>query len=191
VTLSDFLIAHGSALILPLAVVEGPVVTIVTGFLAAQGYFDRYCALLLLTGGDVVGDLVYYWIGSTSIKPLTLLRQRIGLDNSVTYKLQHDLAHNATTMLFVGKWTHTVGCLVLIGSGMLRMPLQPFILANLLAGIPKTVVLFSVGYFAADHYPILERQAVLGATVTGAVGIAWIVVILRRTGRISSGSINR
>jgi membrane-associated protein len=191
VTLSDFLIAHGSALILPLAVVEGPVVTIVTGFLAAQGYFDRYCALLLLTGGDLVGDLVYYWIGRTSIRPLTLLRGQIGLGDAVTPKLQQDLAHSATTMLFVGKWTHTVGCLVLIGAGMLRMPLQRFILANLFAGIPKTVVLFGLGYFAADQYPILERHAVLGATVTGAVGIACIVVILRKTGRISTGSIDR
>ena len=34
--MADFLIAHGSALILPLSVIEGPIVMVVTGFLAAR-----------------------------------------------------------------------------------------------------------------------------------------------------------
>jgi hypothetical protein len=38
VTIDSFLVAHGSALILPLSVIEGPVVTILTGLLSAQGY---------------------------------------------------------------------------------------------------------------------------------------------------------
>ena len=47
-TIDSFLIAHGSALILPLSVIEGPVVSILTGFLSAQGYFHWYWALCLL-----------------------------------------------------------------------------------------------------------------------------------------------
>ena len=51
-------------------------------------------------------------------------------------------------MLVIGKWTHTIGCVVLIGSGMLRLPLPRFILINLLATVPKSAVLFGIGYFA-------------------------------------------
>jgi len=36
-TLDGFLIAYGSALILPAAVIEGPVVSIISGVLSAQG----------------------------------------------------------------------------------------------------------------------------------------------------------
>ena len=52
-------------------------------------------------------------------------------------------------MLLIGKWTHSLGCVVLIGSGMLRVPLPRFILVNLLATVPKSAVLFGFGYFAS------------------------------------------
>jgi membrane protein DedA with SNARE-associated domain len=187
VTLTGFLIAYGSALILPLSVIEGPIVTIVTGFLTSQGYFDWYWALPLLMGGDVIGDVGYYWIGRTGIKPLTLLRRRLGIGGAITPAFQQHLRRNATRMLLVGKWTHALGGLVLVGSGMLRLPLPRFILVNLLATVPKTAVLFGLGYFAGDHYPVLERHYVLATGVATAAALASIALILRRTDGIRAG----
>ena len=159
VTLDGFLIAHGSALILPLAVIEGPVVTILTGFLSAQGYFDWYWALCLLVCGDLIGDLIYYWIGRTGRTPLAGLGRRLGAAPRRARPSCNDgLTHNAAKMLFIGKWTHSIGWLVLIGSGMLRLPLPRFMLVNLLATIPKSAVLFGVGYFAGDCYPLFEQH---------------------------------
>ena len=112
-TLTDFLITHGSALILPLAVMEGPVVSIVTGVLAWQGYFEWYWALFLLIAGDLVGDVIYYWIGRTGITPLASLRRRVGTNHGPPSALGQKLARNATKMLLIGKWTHSIGFLVL------------------------------------------------------------------------------
>jgi membrane-associated protein len=176
VTLSAFLIAHGSALILPLAVIEGPIVTVVTGFLSAQGYFTWYWMLPLLVCADVAGDVVYYWIGRTGI----FLHRRSGMRGSLTPALRRNLTHNATKMLLVGKWTHSIGGLVLVGSGMLRLPLPHFILVNLLATVPKSAVLFGFGYFAGDHTLFLERHGIVGTAVLCVAGVASIVLILRR-----------
>jgi membrane protein DedA with SNARE-associated domain len=180
VTLDGFLIAHGSALILPLAVIEGPVVTILTGFLSAQGYFDWYWALCLLVCGDLIGDVIYYWVGRTGGSPLAGLGRWLGVRGMVTPELQHSLTHHAAKMLFIGKWTHSIGCLVLIGSGMLRLPVARFILVNLLATVPKSAVLFGFGYFTGGYYKLFERHFVLGTIVLGAVGVAASVLILRR-----------
>ena len=179
-TLDGFLIAHGSALILPLAVIEGPVVTILTGFLSAQGYFDWYWALCLLVCGDLIGDVIYYWVGRTGGSPLAGLGRWLGVRGMVTPELQHSLTHHAAKMLFIGKWTHSIGCLVLIGSGMLRLPVARFILVNLLATVPKSAVLFGFGYFTGGYYKLFERHFVLGTSVLGAVGVAASVLILRR-----------
>jgi membrane protein DedA with SNARE-associated domain len=181
VTLSTFLIAHGGALILPLAVIEGPVVTVVTGFLTAQGYFDWYWALPLLMCGDLIGDVAYYLIGYAG---MTRLGRLVGVGGVLTPAFQRDLTRNATKMLLIGKWTHAIGGLVLVGSGMLRLSLPRFILVNLLATIPKSAVLFGFGYFAGDHYPFLERHYILGTTVLGVIGMASIVLVLRRTDSI-------
>jgi membrane-associated protein len=187
VTLSGFLIVHGSALILPLAVIEGPVVSIVSGFLAAQGYFDWYWALLLLVCGDLIGDAIYYWIGRTDRTPLAFLHRRAGMRRAMTPEFQRQLRHNAAKVLIVGKWTHSVGGLVLIGSGVLRLPLPRFLLINLLTTLPKSTVLFGFGYFAGDHFAAVEHHAVLAAGVAFAAGLASIVLILWRTDRIWAG----
>jgi membrane protein DedA with SNARE-associated domain len=184
VTLGAFLIAHGSALILPLAVIEGPIVTIVTGFLTAQGYFGWYWALPLLMIGDVIGDVGYYAIGRSGIARLGRI---VGIRGALTPALRRDLTRNATKMLLIGKWTHTIGGLVLVGSGMLRMPLPRFILVNLLATIPKSAVLFGLGYFAGDHYPFLERHYALGLAALFVAGAASIALLLRRPDGIWAG----
>lgn len=179
-TLDGFLIAHGSALILPLAVIEGPFVTILTGFLSAQGYFYWYWALCLLVCGDLVGDVIYYWIGWTGRRPLERLGRRAGMAGVMTPELQRGLTDNAVRMLFIGKWTHTVGCVVLIGSGMLRLPLPGFILVNLLATLPKSALLFGLGFFAGADYPVIEHHAGPAMLVLCAVGVAAILLIVRR-----------
>jgi membrane protein DedA with SNARE-associated domain len=182
VTIENFLIAHGSALILPLAVIEGPIVTAVTGFLSARDYFVWYWALCLLIGGDVIGDLLYYWIGRTAGAPLARLSARFGLRCVPSPELQRDLAQNASKMLLIGKWTHSIGFLVLIGSGMLRLPLGQFLLVNFIGSIPKTAVLFGVGYFAGRDYRFFERHAILAAVMLCILGSSAILLIIRRAG---------
>ena len=170
-TLDGVLIAYGSALILPLAVIEGPFVSIMTGFLAAQGYFVWYWAVVLLVCGDVIGDVIAYRIGQASGTPLAGLARRAGLVRVLSPELQRGLTGNAARMLCIGKWTHSIGWVVLVGSGMLRVPLQRFIVVNLLATLPKTAVLFGLGYFVGGDYPLLERHAPLLLAGLGAAGI--------------------
>jgi membrane-associated protein len=178
VTLSGFLIAHGGALILPLAVIEGPIVAVVSGFLSACGYLDGRWAVVSLVCGDLAGDLMYYAIGRTG---MTALGHRV--EHQLAPELRRKIAENATRMLLIGKWTHSIGCLVLIGSGMLRLPLPRFALVNLLATIPKCLVLFGVGYFL-NELPPLERHALAAAIGLGILGIASVCLILRRTDRV-------
>jgi membrane protein DedA with SNARE-associated domain len=180
VTIETFLLAHGSALILPLSVAEGPLVGVLTGFLAAQGYFNIPLAVALLLSGDLIGDLIYYAIGRFGAGRLAWLSARLGVAHRLTPSVQHGLKENATRMLLIGKWTHSVGFAVLIGCGVLRIKLPRFLLINLLAAVPKIGVLFGLGYFAGDHYGFAERHAVLMSIVLGAAGVVAISLLLRR-----------
>jgi membrane protein DedA with SNARE-associated domain len=182
VNIEGFLIAHGSALILPLAIVEGPVVTLVTGFLAAQGFVAWYWAVAMLLCGEVLGDLLYYWIGRTGATPLGFLGRRLGIPPP-DERVQRGLTENATKMLLIGKWTHAVGFFVLVGSGILRVPLPKFILVNLLAGAPKIALLFLLGYFAGTYYPYILHHGYIAAIVLCVVGVAGLLYVLWRVAR--------
>ncbi len=84
-------------------------------------------------------------------------------------------------MLLVGKWTHAIGGLVLIGSGMLRLPLPRFTLVKLLTTIPKTAALLSFGYFPGQYYPLMERHCLLGIIGLALLGATASVLALKRT----------
>jgi membrane protein DedA with SNARE-associated domain len=187
VTLAGFLIAYGGVLVLPLSVIEGPVVSVVTGFVTARGYFDWYWALLLLVCGDLIGDLIYYWIGYRGGAPLARIGSYLGLRGGISPELRRDLTQHAGKMLLIGKWTHSIGCVVLIGSGMLRLPLPRFLLINLLATIPKSAVLLAVGYFIGQNFPLIEDHVMLATLLLGFIGMAAAAVVLRRTGRPWAG----
>ena len=126
--------------------------------------------------GDLIGDLIYYWIGRTGRAPLAGLARRLGVRRGVPPEVQAGLRQNAAKMLCIGKWTHSIGCLVLIGSGMLRVPLPRFMLVNLLATMPKSAVLFGVGYFAGNCLPLFERHYALGTVMLGCLGAVAIVL---------------
>jgi membrane-associated protein len=135
----------------------------------------------------VIGDVMYYWVGRNGVTRLAGLGRWFGVNAAVPQGLQRDLRDNATRMLLVGKWTHSVGFAVLVGSGMLRLPLARFILVNLLASVPKSGVLLGLGYFAGDHLAFFESHLVSVAIVLCAVGVAAIGLILRRADAMRAG----
>lgn len=186
-TLHDFLTVYGSALILPLSVLEGPVVAVLTGFLSVQGYFSWYKAIFLLVCGDLIGDVLYYWLGRGGAGPLVWLGRRFGLRRSVSPEVQQGLRENASKMLLIGKWTHSIGFVVLIGSGMLRVPLSRFLAVNLLAAIPKVGLLFGFGYFAGGHMAFFERHAVMTTALLAGAGIGAVAFVLRQAHRSTPG----
>jgi len=177
--LVDFLIAHGSLLVLPLAVLEGPIVSVTAGFLSARGYLDWYWALSLLVCGDLIGDVMWYWIGRSGRTPLAGLGRRF-MRAGLSAELAHGLRRNATKMLLIGKWTHSIGALVLMGAGMMRLNLPKFMLVNLVGTVPKSGVLFGVGYFAWTYYLLLARHLLFGSVLLFLVGSAAILLMLRR-----------
>jgi membrane protein DedA with SNARE-associated domain len=180
VTLPGFLIAHGSALILPLSVIEGPIVAVAAGFLSGRGTVAWYVAVALLVAGDLIGDLIYYAIGRTGASPLGWFGARLGLRGKVTDELRRGLEQDPTRMLLIGKWTHSIGFVVLIGSGVVRVPVPRFLLVNLVAAVPKIAFLFGLGYFAGDNYPFFTRHVIPVTIVLSAAGVGAILLVLRR-----------
>ncbi|MBS0559317.1 MAG: VTT domain-containing protein [Proteobacteria bacterium] len=180
--LEPIVAAYGAAALLPLAVIEGPVVSVAAGLLSAHGLLSWPLALSLLIAGDLVGDSVLYWIGRSGGARFGLLGRwighRLGADRGLAPDLQRRFARQGTRLLLIGKWTHAIGAAVLVGAGMVRMPFWRFALVNLLATIPKSTLLFALGYFAWRELPALRAdwaEASLALLALGAAAAAWAI----------------
>lgn len=178
--LSDFLSSNGLALLLPLAIIEGPIVSVVAGMLCAQGILPWVWVYPLLVLGDLLGDGLYYAIGRLSHSWLHRAAQRIGIPVARGEAFSARVAEHSTRMLLIGKWTHAIGALVLIAAGAARIRLARFLLINLLATLPKSAVLLGVGYIAGANVPGLVERFGYGAAVLLGLGLLAVIVLLRR-----------
>jgi len=152
--LQHALAVYGYAALLPLAAIEGPVVTVFAGFLAAQGLFDLAGVYAISVLADLLGDLGYYAVGRWMLQRLAgerrgrwaaRLRQRV---NALAPRIRT----RAGAMLLFGKLTHSAGFAVLLATGAARVKLRPFLAYNLLGALPKVLVLVLLGYWFGRLY---------------------------------------
>ncbi len=178
--LSAFITAHGPLLILPLAVIEGPIVSILAGVLCAQALMDWRVALPLLVLGDLIGDGVYYAVGRYSQGWLHRMAPRLGIPGAAAPALTERVAGHATRMLLIGKWTHAIGAVVLVAGGAARVPFWRFLAINTLATLPKTAILLGAGIWAGSHAVSLFARFGAVVPILLVIGAAAVIWLLRR-----------
>lgn len=169
---------HGIAILAPLAVIEGPIVTVIAAYMASLNLLDLVDVILCVIIADVVGDCILYAMGRGMFDWLPLaLRRRVGVSRRRMAQFVRTFRDHGVRVLVIGKLTHAAGFAVLIAAGAARMPFMTFVLVNLLATIPKSLALVALGYLfgsahalIADWFPfataaILAVMAVILATL--------------------------
>lgn len=179
--LAAFVAGYGLALLWPLAVIEGPIVSVVAGVLCSQGLLAWYWVYPLLVLGDLCGDLLYYAAGRLSHSWLHRVGPRFGLPVARGEAMAGRVRDHDLRMLLIGKWTHAVGAFVLVAAGAARIGLSRFVVINLLATLPKSALLLGVGYYAGANFTDWLNHYGAFAFALPVLGIAAIVLVLRGT----------
>lgn len=138
---------HGLWLLAPIAILEGPIVTVIAGYLAHLGAFSPVAAYVVVVLADLVGDTLFYLFGRVGIRWLSpgwRVRLRLS-DARLTGLADHFDAKGGRTLI-VGKLTHTLGALALIAAGVAHMRFVPFLWYNFIATLPKSLFFLAVGY---------------------------------------------
>lgn len=132
----------------PLVIVEGPVVTIITGFLVSLGFMDFIPAYFTIIAGDLAGDILYYSAGRWWLnKTYKNVMKFFGIRLTVLEKLEELLKNKTGPTIFFGKLSHAIGGIVLFASGLAEIPFYRFMEFNFFATLPKSLILLAVGYY--------------------------------------------
>lgn len=139
--------AHGLWLLFPLSVAEGPVVSVLAGWLVRLGMLPLAGAYLVLVLGDLLGDALHYALGRFGAGRLPARwRRRLAIDAATNDDLIRHFDRSGARTLVIAKLTHSLGFAALIGAGAARMPFGPFLWFNLLATLPKSAAFLALGY---------------------------------------------
>jgi membrane protein DedA with SNARE-associated domain len=171
--LQHYLALYGYAALLPLAVIEGPAVTVLAGILAANGVLDLAIIYPVVVIGDLLGDLLHYAAG----RWLSLFvsfrdwRWTVRL-RARAIAVAPLVRRNAGKMLLIGKLTHSAGFAVLLAAGAVRVPLARFFAWNFIGTVPKSIVLLLTGYCFGRLFLSLHDEA----GIAGAAGFVLALI---------------
>lgn len=185
-TLLGWLLAFRYVMLFPIAIIEGPIIAIVAGSLAANNQMNFFAAYLIIIAGDLVGDSIYYLLGRFGRnRSFRIFGRRIGLAEKHTQKVDQHFEKHAGKTLFLGKLAFSLEIPVIISAGIAHYSYLRFIEYMLAGALPKTFGLMLLGYFfgfsiaGATHDLAYASRASLAALLV-LVGIIVVVRISRQ-----------
>ncbi|HBM59599.1 MAG TPA: hypothetical protein DD444_10450 [Citreicella sp.] len=178
-TVTALIVKDGLAILAPIAMLEGPIVTVIAAWLASRGLLDIWSVAIVVIVADIVGDMLYYALGRWGLNRLPQpWLVKLGLNRVRLASLAGHFHEKGGRTLVFGKLTHTAGAPILVAAGLARMSLWRFFWVNLLATIPKSLFFVVLGYTLGSAYSQIDNWiaraslVVMGAMVLA--GAAWV-----------------
>lgn len=163
-------------LLFPISILEGPIITIISGFLVSLGKLNFLTCFIILVLGDLLGDSIHYVIGYFGYK-----------FKSITRISNEQFAQHPIKTLLIGKMTLGVGSLVLIAAGLSKYPFKKFIFYNFIVSFLKTFILLLVGYYFGKNYLLFDSYfAKAGIIFTVITAFVILQLVLRQNKQYNS-----
>jgi membrane-associated protein len=169
-------------ILFPMVVVEGPIITVVIGYLATLGMMNFFIAYPIIIAGDLTGDVIYYYLGKKAGRGI--LKRTFFIPKSLIKeadKLKGRFKNNGGKILISGKMLHGIGAAFLFAAGMAEMPMSSFLFYNLISTAIKSLLLFILGFFFGQAILAISKTLQDVAILTTIGGIALLVAYLLYT----------
>ncbi|MFH0833804.1 MAG: hypothetical protein V2A63_00230 [Patescibacteria group bacterium] len=169
----ELLLNYKYVILVPLTIIEGPIVSVIAGMLVALGDLNPFAAYGIIVGGDIFGDSFYYFLGRFGrkifggragkflrIKPEKVERAKKLFENH----------HNKTIIL--AKLFHGIGFTGLIAAGSLKIPYLRYFLLCLATTLFQAAGFLLLGFFFGHAYLQIGKYLDYFAAGTIVVGLA-------------------
>ena len=168
---------YGYFALLPLAMIEGPILSLAVGFLVHQGFFSFLPAFFVLMLGDFLPDSFYYYLGYKGNQKNFLEKygskfKLISGNIATIKKLWYD--HSRKTMFF-SKLASGLAPALLVSAGLVRMPYRSFIFLALIVTSIQYSVLMIIGYYLGQTYEMASKY-IESAGILIAAGINILII---------------
>lgn len=186
-TILSLLETYKYIVLFPIAVIEGPIVTMAAGLLVSLGYFYGPTAYFIIVVADTVGDGLHYLIGYfIRHKRVEGLLRLLSIREEKLVRIESHFEKHPKKTVLIGKFLPGVGGMTQVAAGVARMPFMHFIFYCVLGTIPKAFVLLFVGYGFGqylekiDNYFSLASILFLAATLLIIVGYIAVSKIIEK-----------
>jgi len=140
--------------LLPLAMFQGSITSLISGFLVYRDFLNINLAFIILLLGDFIPDTIFYYIGyfgqNTKIVKRYVLENKIFFHHhKVISKLWSE--HGRKTMT-LGKLSYGFAIPFLVSAGMVKVPYRKFISYAMVVSTFHYGLIFLIGYLLGSSY---------------------------------------
>lgn len=157
----DWLIQYKYLVILPLATVEGPIVSVMSGLLLHLGYLSFWPTYLTLMLGDLIGDVGWYYVGHWAARPFVRrFGHKFGFTPARVEMVEGLFKKHYKKTLLASKLTTGFGLaiVILVTAGSVGVPFLSYILINTIGQLIWSLFLIVIGVFFGQFYVTIDAQ---------------------------------
>jgi len=174
----NFLSNWGYLIVLPLMIIEGPVVTILSAMLSSTGVFNVWIILAFSMLGDIIGDVILYWIGKIwGMHFVDKVGKYMGITRKLVLRMEKYFNGHGGKTIFAVKSTTGLCWATFVAAGIVKMDFKKFVKYSILGGIVWSGFLVAMGYFYGYMWQQIRQYIewagwlVIGLTAVTFIGI--------------------
>jgi membrane-associated protein len=147
------LIQYKYFVLLPLAIIEGPILAIIVGFLCTNGFLNPLIALPVIVLGDIIGDSICYSFGRWGVPPfIRVFASWIGMEKSQITGVRSIYDTYPERVILLSKMTLGVGVAGIYLAGLYKVPYKIFIRICLFTSFCQYIMYLGIGWLFGHAY---------------------------------------
>lgn len=164
-------------ILIPLTIIEGPIVIVIAGFLSSTGFFDPILVYLIGLAGDQAGDAIAYATGRWGGKWLHMNGSLIGATPERMEMAKAYFREKHLKAITLSKLAQGVGWAGLAAAGALHVPFKKFIRTCFYVSVLQDAAFLIVGMVFGHAYMQIGKYLDYYAAA-GVVAVIAIITVL-------------
>lgn len=169
----ELLLTYKYLIIIPLAIIEGPITSVISGFLTTLGVFNIFLVFMIMVLGDIIGDAIYYYIGYSGKNLLHYFK----ISEEKIEKAKIYFQENHKKAIAGSKIMWGIGTAGLITAGLLRIPYKKYFKTCALYSLAQSLIMIILGVFFGQSYVIIGKYFDYYAAAASTIGLFIILFI--------------
>jgi membrane protein DedA with SNARE-associated domain len=152
--IANLIVEYRYWILVPLAIVEGPIVAFIAGTAASLGYFNLYALMAVFFVRDMGMDAFYYYSGYFGWRaPLAKrMLRKISIEEGQLDGVRLLWEKHPARTMFVGKLSYGIAQAFIVVAGMVKMRLLSFFGYGALVAVAQYGTLLLLGYFFGSAF---------------------------------------
>ena len=168
----------------PLAIVEGPIIAVIAGFLCTTKFLNPFIVFPIIVAGDMIGDSLVYMLGRFGVPPfLRSIVKKFGLKPENMQAIRSYFDANPAKTISFSKITLGIGFAGIYLAGNTRIPYGKFIQVCLLTSALQYIVYLTIGLLFGSAYKQISHYMDIFTALTIVIVLAILLFIFIRSKR--------